>query len=153
MSYVSSILQPGETVVYATRPHWLLYAPAVALLLLAAALVWFAGAQAGDLRGVALVAAAVVALFALGFWLRAFIRRATTELAVTNRRVIYKTGLIRRHTIEMNMDKVESINVDQSLLGRLLDYGTVTVHGTGGGLEPFPNIGAPIDFRNHVTAG
>ena len=52
----------------------------------------------------------------------------------------------------MNMDKVESVNVDQTLLGRIFGYGTVVVHGTGGGLEPLPNIASPITFRNHVTA-
>lgn len=152
MSYVSSILQPGETVVYVTRPHWLLYVPAILLLLIALALVWLAQAQGGDLGGIAIIAAACVAVVALFLWLRAFIRRASTELAVTNRRVIFKAGVMRRHTVEMNMDKVESVNVDQSPLGRLFGYGTVTVHGTGGGLEPLPNIAHPITFRNHVTA-
>jgi uncharacterized membrane protein YdbT with pleckstrin-like domain len=106
----------------------------------------------GDIGFVALIVATVIAAAALVLWLRAFLRRASTELAVTDRRVIYKTGLVRRHTVEMNMDKVESVNVDQSLLGRLFGYGTVTVHGTGGGLEPLPSIASPIAFRNHVTA-
>jgi uncharacterized membrane protein YdbT with pleckstrin-like domain len=152
MSYVSSILQPGERVVYTTGPHWLLYAPAVVLLVGAAALAYFAFTEAGDLGLMVLVAAAVLAVIAFGLWLWAFLRRASTELAVTDRRVIYKTGLVQRHTVEMNMDKVESVNVDQSLLGRLFGYGTVTVHGTGGGLEPLSNIASPIAFRNHVTA-
>ena len=69
-----------------------------------------------------------------------------------------KIKTVGRYMIEvwkaagMNMDKVESVNVDQSLLGRLLGYGTVTVHGTGGGIEPLPDIASPIAFRNHVTA-
>ena len=71
---------------------------------------------------------------------------------MTDRRVVYKTGLIRRHTIEMNMDKVESVNVDQSILGRIFGYGTVDIRGTGGGLEPLRNIRDPLAFRNHVTA-
>jgi len=84
--------------------------------------------------------------------LRAFIRRATTELAVTDHRVIYKSGLLSRHTIEMNRDKVESVDVDQSLLGRILGYGTVVVRGTGGSLEPIRNISDPLSFRTHITA-
>jgi uncharacterized membrane protein YdbT with pleckstrin-like domain len=65
---------------------------------------------------------------------------------------VYKRGFIRRHTVEMNMDKVESVDVDQSIMGRLLNYGDVTIHGTGEGWEPLDRIDAPLEFRNHVTA-
>ena len=77
-------------------------------------------------------------------------RRLGTEIAVTDRRIILKRGLIQRHTIEINMDKVESVDVDQSILGRIFDYGTVTVHGTGTGIEPLRNVSAPIALRNAV---
>jgi uncharacterized membrane protein YdbT with pleckstrin-like domain len=152
MSYVSKILQPDETVVYLTRPHWLLYFPAILVFLAALAVLWVSAWFAGDLTLVARSTAAALAVVGIALWLHAFVKRATTELAVTNRRVIYKAGVVMRHTVEMNMDKIESVNVDQSILGRILDYGTVTMHGTGGGLEPFPNIASPIAFRNRVTA-
>jgi uncharacterized membrane protein YdbT with pleckstrin-like domain len=84
--------------------------------------------------------------------LRAWLRRVTTELAITDLRVIYKAGLFRRHTLEMNRSRIESVDVDQSLLGRIFGYGTVTVRGTGGSLEPLRNIRDPIGFRNHITA-
>ena len=74
------------------------------------------------------------ALF-LFLFVRTWIDRWLTELAVTNNRIIYKYGLIRRYTAEMNMDKVESVNVVQSILGRLLDYGTIDIMGTGQGFE------------------
>ena len=63
-------------------------------------------------------------------------------------------GFIKRHTVELNMDKVASVDVDQSIFGRLLNYGDITVHGTGDSdvIESLHNIGAPLDFRNHVTA-
>ena len=99
------------------------------------------------------IAAVIFALLALGAGVRAFVRRATTELAVTDHRVIYKTGLLARHTIEMNRDKVESVDVDQTLLGRILGYGTIIVRGTGGSLEPIRMIGDPLTFRSYITAG
>ena len=71
---------------------------------------------------------------------------------MTNRRIVYKCGLIKRHTVEMNMDKVESVDVDQSVFGRMLNYGDITIRGTGEGIEPLHGIGAPLEFRNHVTA-
>ena len=83
----------------------------------------------------------------------ALIERATTELAVTDRRVIYKTGIFQRHSMEMNLSKVETVGVNQSILGRLLGYGTVIVRGTGGSFEPIPFIGDPLTFRSHITAG
>jgi hypothetical protein len=86
--------------------------------------------------------------FAIKEWLRQWI----TEIAVTDRRVIVKTGLIRRHTAEMNMDKVESVTVYQSVLGRLLDYGSVHVRGTGEGLGHLDYISSPILLRNTITA-
>ncbi len=63
-----------------------------------------------------------------------------------------KRGFIRRHTIEMHLDKVESIDVDQSIMGRILNYGDILIRGVGVGIEPLTNIDSPIAFRNHVTA-
>jgi uncharacterized membrane protein YdbT with pleckstrin-like domain len=159
MSYLRSVLQPGETVVYATRLHWFVYLPAVGFLILTAAALVLASAfnGSGDQGGeaaalIAVVAACVFALFALIAWVRGMIRRRSTELAATDRRVIYKRGLIQRHTIEINRTKVESVDVDQSIAGRIFGYGTVTIRGTGGGLEPLRNISAPLVFRNYITA-
>lgn len=79
-----------------------------------------------------------------------FIRRATSEFAVTNRRVIIKTGVISRRTVELNLVKVESVAVDQSIFGRMFDCGTITIIGTGGTKESFPSIAAPLGFRRAV---
>jgi len=73
--------------------------------------------------------------------------RWTDEFVVTNKRVIVKTGLISRRTLEMNLNKIESVNVDQSIMGRLLDYGSITIIGTGGTRETFHDIGAAVEFR------
>lgn len=152
MTYVEKILQPDETLVHVTGLHWLVYLPALGFLVLAVGLAVLANYVGADLVPVVLIAAAAAGLLAVLAWLRGFVRRSSTELAVTNRRVVFKRGLLRRHTIEMNMAKVESVNVDQSIAGRLLGYGTVTIRGTGGGIEPLSNIDDPVAFRNHVTA-
>ena len=154
MRYVRRVLQPGENIVYSTKLHWRIYIHAI-LLLIAGIILAGAAIAISDNQNLSLalrIAAGIFALLALSAALRAFIRRATTELAVTDHRVIYKSGLLSRHTIEMNRDKVESVDVDQSLLGRILGYGTVIVRGTGGRLEPIRNIGDPLRFRTHITA-
>jgi uncharacterized membrane protein YdbT with pleckstrin-like domain len=154
MRYVRKVLQPGETVVYATKLHWLIYVQTI-LLLIACLIIAGAALFTSDNQSITLaleIAAIIFALLAMASGIRAFIRRATTELAVTDHRVIYKSGLLSRHTIEMNRDKVESVDVDQSLLGRIFGYGTVVVRGTGGSLEPIRNIGDPLTFRSHITA-
>ena len=84
--------------------------------------------------------------------IRAIIRRLSTEMVVTDRRVILKEGFLSRKTIEINMDKVERVDVDQTILGRLFDYGSVTVKGTGASYEPFKMVNSPIIFRNAIMA-
>ena len=96
-----------------------------------------------------------VIVFGGGFLIslvHAWFIRWITEFAVTNRRVIYKRGFITRHTAEMNMDKVESVDVDQSMLGRMLGYGTIHVLGTGQGIEHLHRIANPIALRNAIIA-
>lgn len=69
------------------------------------------------------------------------------EFAITNYRIIVKIGIISRRTLEMNLNKVETVNVDQSILGRIFGYGTIRIVGTGGTNEVFQNINHPIEFR------
>ncbi len=154
MRYVRGVLQPGETVVYETRLHWLIYLRAILALIVCGVLAGGAAATADSQKlSLALwIAAAIFALLALSAGLRAFVRRTTTELAVTDHRVIYKTGLLSRHTLEMNRSKVESVDVNQTILGRILGYGTIIVRGTGGSLEPMRRIADPLNFRSHITA-
>lgn len=80
------------------------------------------------------------------------IDRLTSEFAITNKRVIIKIGLISRHVLEMNLSKVESINVDQTVLGRMLGFGSITVVGTGGTRELFHNIADPLEFRRQFQS-
>jgi uncharacterized membrane protein YdbT with pleckstrin-like domain len=154
MRYVDSVLQPGETVRHVASLHWILYAPGVLLWIVAgvialvrpeAALHWFG-------HGAAVIAAWLC--FAAGLVLVAhtWFKWWTTEMAVTDRRVVYKTGFIRRKTTEMHMDKIESVDVNQSILGRILDYGDVEIRGVGQGFETLRMIARPLELRNHITA-
>ncbi len=154
MKYVEQVLQPGETVTYATSLHWLVYLRAILLLILAfLCLIASASVEEPVAKLALTIVAALLGLIALVSGLDALIRRSTTELAVTDRRVIYKTGIFQRHSMEMNRSKVETVGVNQSILGRILGYGTVSVRGTGGSFEPIPFIGDPLTFRSHITAG
>jgi uncharacterized membrane protein YdbT with pleckstrin-like domain len=83
----------------------------------------------------------------LTLFIAPLIDRLCSEFAITNRRVIIKLGLMSRRTFEMNLSKIESVNVDQSLFGRMLGYGTITIIGTGGTKETFADIAGPIEFR------
>jgi uncharacterized membrane protein YdbT with pleckstrin-like domain len=89
------------------------------------------------------------ALFTL--FILPLVARATSEFAVTNRRVIIKIGLVSRKTVELKLDKLESIGVEQTIPGRILGYGTIVVRGTGGTNEPFRGIARPLDFRRAVN--
>ena len=91
-------------------------------------------------------------IFALYKTATAWFHRWTTETDVTNLRVVHKTGFIQRQTFEMSVDKVESVDVNQSILGRILNYGDVTVLGVGEGGKTINTIASPLAFRNAITA-
>jgi uncharacterized membrane protein YdbT with pleckstrin-like domain len=94
----------------------------------------------------------VVCTFGLAFpiLLGPWLRRSTTEMAVTNKRVIAKGGLISRRTIEQRIQKIESIRVNQGMFGRLFDYGTIMIHGTGGATTPIAMVAQPFAFKRAV---
>jgi uncharacterized membrane protein YdbT with pleckstrin-like domain len=79
--------------------------------------------------------------------LAAWLERWLSEYVITNRRIIIKTGFIARKTFEMNLSKIESVNVDQTVMGRILNYGSITIIGSGGTRETFHNISRALDFR------
>jgi uncharacterized membrane protein YdbT with pleckstrin-like domain len=150
--YIDDILQPGEKVLYSTNAHWVFYLPAIGAWIVAIVLFVVSRTASTDaLVLLSLVSAAVVALVALYWTVRAWFHRWTTETDVTNMRVVHKTGFIKRRTFEMALDKVESVDVYQSIMGRLLDYGNVTIKGVGEGREDITTIASPLEFRNHIT--
>ena len=151
MSYVGRVLQPGEQVRHVSSTHWILYWPGVVVALLAVAAFWFSGTR--PLTSFWLYTGYALALGAVVLLAQEWFQWWITEIAVTNRRVIYKKGFVRRQTNEMNMDKVESVQVDQSILGRMFDYGNVRILGTGEGFETLHTIASPLKLRNSITDG
>ena|SRR5258706_4549915 len=144
MAYVDQNLISGETVHYRTGIHWVvLVAPIVVGLFFSNAclMVFLVGAY-GIGFGILLVVGLIVA--------SGFLRRSSAEFAVTNKRVIMKAGIVQRKSIELLLNKIESIGVDQGLLGRVLGYGTVVVRGTGGTAEPFVAVRHALEFRRQV---
>jgi uncharacterized membrane protein YdbT with pleckstrin-like domain len=140
MGYVDSNLMAGEQVVLQTRIHGIVFLPPALMILLGIGLFMI------PVAGLLVLLVGVVML--AGAW----IRHWTSEFAVTDRRVIIKVGLISRQTIEINMSKVESVEVRQGILARVLNYGTIVVIGTGGTKEPFDMIDDPLAFRRAVQS-
>ena len=146
-SYVESVLAPGERIVHrAAISHWnfALSYLAGALCLVGAATAVYVDWQRGPLIAAVLTVVGIVVIMV------ALIRRGTTELVLTDRRIITKRGFIARATVEMTLVKVESLHVNQGLLGRMLNYGDVTVVGTGSSLEPLRGIRGPLELRRKL---
>jgi uncharacterized membrane protein YdbT with pleckstrin-like domain len=154
MSYVQRVLQPGEVVRHTASLHWILYLPGVLACILAAVIALIRPDASLHPFGNLVVVILAWLSFAAGLVLvaHAWFVWWITEIAVTDRRVISKTGFISRRTTEVNMDKVASVDVTQSIAGRLLDYGDVVVHSTGLEMEPLKLIARPLELRNHITA-
>jgi len=157
MTYVEKVLQPGETLRFVTRLHWVVYLTGAILILIGAVLaiiLWILFPDSNGGVGVpSLIVFVIGAVLGILSLLGAWFRRWTTEFAVTDRRIIYKRGFISRRTIEMNMNKVETVDVVQSVTGRLMNYGNIVVRGTGSTFEPMRMISRPLEFRSHVIAG
>ena len=146
-SYVESVLAPGERIVHrAAISHWnfaLSYLAGALCLIGAATAVYVDWQRAPPIAAVLTVIGVVVIMVAL-------IRRGTSELVLTDRRIIAKRGFIARATVEMTLAKVESLHVNQGLFGRMLNYGDVTVVGTGSSLEPLRGICGPLELRRKL---
>src|SRR5580658_7818187 len=143
MSYVDSNLLPNEQITYRASLHPIIYAfPAMVLVV----------ALLAALGGGGWIAGAAIGVIGFVLFLPPWIRSVSSEFAITNKRVLIKVGLIRRHSLELLLQKVEGIGVDQGILGRILGYGTITVSGVGGTKEAFRMISNPLEFRRQVQA-
>jgi len=150
--YIEEILQPGEKVLYSTNEHWMFFLPAIAAgVLVVVFLVLWRVVTNEALMLACLALAAMTGLAALYWTATAWFHRWTTETDVTNMRVVHKTGFIRRRTFEMSLDKVESVDVNQSFAGRVMNYGDLTIQGVGEGTQTISTVASPLAFRNAIT--
>jgi len=124
MSYIEDSLIEGERVVHTARVSW-----------------W---SQFGLIVLGIVLLVVVIGLF---FLIAAWINVRSTEIAITNKRVIAKFGFIKRDTVEINLDKVEALRVEQGFVARMLNYGTVFMTGAGTSVAPMKNIADPLVFR------
>ncbi len=154
MGYVTSNLMPEEEVIYLGSIHWFIFAPSLILFLVGISLF---GVDTGvSLFGVDTfkelgpIIGWIVIFFSLGSLANALITKFSTELAVTTKRVIAKVGFISRKTVELNHSKVESFTVEQNIPGRIFDFGTIEINGTGGGKNAIRNIDSPLEFRRQA---
>lgn len=148
-AYARATVGPNETVFYKTSVHWVIFLRYVGLGLLVFLLIaipFGIGVQAFTGSQLGWFALPLPMLLLLP----PTVAYVSSELVVTNRRVLVKTGAVERQTLEMFVSKIESVAVHQTFLGRMLDYGTVIIRGTGGSDEPFRTIAHPIEFRNCI---
>jgi len=159
LSYVEKHLIPGESVQYETKLHWIVMLGhavigiLLALLAIAIPVLWASLAtkkKGATVPGAIYVVALVFFVVGGALFLAGLVQRKATEMAVTSKRVIVKTGIAERRTVEILLSRIESVAVDEPAMGRLLGYGTVTVRGTGGTPETFEKIYHPLEFREQV---
>lgn|ERR1022692_315097 len=141
MSYVESNLLPNEQITYRARLHRIIYLFPAVMFVIAFLVV---------LGGGSWIAGSALGVIGLVLLLPPWIKSISSEFAITNKRILIKVGLIRRHSLELLLQKVEGIGVDQGFLGRILGYGTITVSGVGGTKEAFRMVSNPLEFRRQV---
>ncbi|MGB8982249.1 MAG: PH domain-containing protein [Anaerolineales bacterium] len=150
MSYIQDNLMPNEKIILSARVHPAVFLPGIIALLGTIISVFFA-AVTPTYKIFMYFMSAIFLIFTVRVGFEALIMMLTTEFAVTNRRIIAKTGFIHRRTLEMLLPKVESVLVYQNILGRAMNFGNVTITGTGGTKEKFSIIANPIAVRKKIN--
>ena len=146
MGYIDKNLLEGERVIYKTRHHKIIFIWPMVWVLLAITFVALGKTVRPEFNFGAGLFGVVAVLHAFVIWIY-FI---SSEFGITNHRVVAKEGFIKRKTMEVLLNRVESIQVEQGIWGRILNYGTVTICGTGGASDPFGKIRAPLQFKRQV---
>lgn len=154
MRYIESNLLAKEKLVYGVRPHWVIFSSGCWAILFAFIIWIFAPVglaipifSSWNLRD---IAGGIFFIVGLYWTISAYIYYTTSEYAITNKRVLIKVGWIERKSLELLLDKVEGVSVDQSITGRIFNFGAINVIGTGGTNDRFPFIPDPLLFRKTV---
>jgi len=160
--YYTKVLQQRENVKYVGKLHWIIYGRAISWLFLAiAAFISISLYYNSDNDSIAsgsptealLILPLIPLLIAILSFVRSWIVRISTEIVVTDKRVIHKVGLISRASEEMNISQVETVDVRQGIFGRILGYGAVLIRGSGAGWEPLRIVASPLQLRNAIIVG
>lgn len=152
MTYYQKVLQAGEKVKYIGHLHWICYSYAIVFAIVSVCAIIFSLNPAHRVETPPILLA-VPMFLACVTWFSAWFRRVTTEIVVTDQRIIHKTGWIARQTQEMNITKVETVDVNQGITGRILGYGAIGIRGIGGSWEPLRRIASPLALRNAIMVG
>ena len=142
MSYIENNLMSGEEITYRAHLHWVVFLWPIIWFVIAI-LFFISGGDTAVVGGIFIL---IAIIHAIG----SFVAYKTSEFGVTNKRVVAKTGFIRRNSLEILLTKVEGIQVNQGILGRILGYGSIVISGTGGSKDPFHKISAPLEFRRRA---
>ena len=153
MAYYTKVLQPGESVRYVGRLHWIIHKNAMISGLVTGGVGLLVLLRSEPHQPMVLLLVSVPLAVTLYFYSASWMKRKTTEIVVTDRRIIHKIGWITRRTEEINITKVETVDVEQGIAGRILGYGTVGIKGVGGSWEPLRKINAPLELRNAIVVG
>lgn len=142
MSYIQKTLLADETLLYRTHKHWVIF--------LFPAFWTVVGLALCTQKDILVLLGYLVLIVALYYWLSAFVSFTTSEYAVTDRRVLIKTGFVQRQTWETLLSKIATLEIQQTILGRILGYGTLVIQNTGGGKDAFTVISNPLMFKQNV---
>lgn len=147
MGYVENNLLRDEEIVYRAKIHWAIFLPSIIWAIIAIIFTATYSSETDENTMAVVGLLWVIAVFCL---IHELIEKLSSEYALTNKRLIMKSGIIARRTVELMLTKCEGVSVDQSIMGRLLGYGTLLAT-TGGATNKFRKIADPVIFRNRIN--
>jgi uncharacterized membrane protein YdbT with pleckstrin-like domain len=148
VAFVKRHLMPGEELLYLTRKHWKIFF--LPVLLMVFGLLFLALFLSSQPMKPFLYIGSALGVVAFLLFIPPLVEYLGAEFAVTNRRVLINVGLVRRHSVEVLLNRLEGVQVDQGVMGRILNYGAILVSGTGGTRESFQDVARPMEFRQRV---
>ena len=160
-SYVEKVLLPDERIIYAATLHWVMYlqglimtgfAGVVAFLSQSVLAILFGERMGAQFSKPVCIIAGIIVLVGIMLLLGAYVRQTSTEIVITNKRLIAKYGFVSRATFEILANRITGANFDQTVFGRMLGYGTILVHGAGGEISPIDQVENPQLFYRALVS-